>query len=107
VARFLVLWRGNPAAAWPADPSESLELMEKTFAAIDEGIRSGEVEEFGFFPDGWSGYTISKGEATDVFRSVSMFQPYILCEVHEIIPYEKGKEISMALGKAMVEAAKK
>ena len=107
MARFLVLWRGNPAAAWPADPSESLELMEKTFAAIDDLIKKGAIEEFGFFPDGWSGYVIGKGEATDVFTTVSMFGPYILCEVHEIIPYEKGKEISMALGKAMVEAAKK
>jgi len=107
VARFLVLWRGNPAAVWPADPSEALELSEKMFAAIDEGIKSGKVEEFGFFPDGWSGYVICKGEAIDVFRSVSMFQPYMLNEVHEIIPYEKGKEIAMALGKAMVEAAKK
>jgi len=107
VARFLSLWRMNPAAAWPTDPSEALKLNEMMFAAIDEGIKSGRDEEFGFFPDGASGYSIGKGEATDVFRSVSMFQPYILCEVHEIIPYEKGKEITMAMMKAIVKAAKK
>ena len=107
MARFLSLWRMNPAAAWPTDPSEALKLSEMMFAAIDEGIKSGGVEEFGFFPDGGSGYSIGKGEATDVFRSVSMFQPYILCEVHEIIPYEKGKEIAMAMMKAIVKAAKK
>jgi len=100
----LTLWRMNPAAAWPTDPSEALKLNEKMFAAIDEAIKKGGVEEFGFFPDGASGYGIGKGEAADAFRSVSMFVPYILCEVHEIIPYEKGKEITIALLKA---AAKK
>ncbi len=29
------------------------------------------------------------------------------CEVHEIIPYEKGKEISIALMKAIIELTNK
>jgi len=107
MARFLVLWRDNPVAPLPTDPVESLKLLEKMFAVLDESIKRGEIEEFGFFPDGTSGYSIGKGEATDVFRSVSMFSPYILFEVHEIIPYEKGKEITIALLKAQIAAAKK
>ena len=107
MARFLVLWRTNPVAPWPTDPSEALELNEKMFAAIDDLIKKGEVKEFGYFPDGTSGYAIGEGEATDAFRNVSMFQPYILGEVHGIIPYEKGKEITIALLKARIAAAKK
>jgi len=107
VARFLVLWRTNPAAPWPREPSEYLKLDEKMFAAIDGLIKRGEVKEFGFFLDGTSGYGIGEGESTDTFRSVSMFSPYILSEVHEIIPYEKGKEITIALLKAQIAAAKK
>ena len=107
MARYLVLWRQNPAAPWPTDPSESLKLNEMMFAAIDDLIKRGEIEEFGFFPDGRSGYTIGKGEAIDSFRNVSMFLPYVHTEVHEIIPYEKGKETSTALMKAIIELAKK
>jgi len=107
VARYLILWRMNPVASTPTDPSEGLKLNEMMFAAIDDLITRGEVEEFGFFPDGLSGYAIGKGEAIDAFRNVSMFLPYVHSEVHEIIPYEKGKETSIALMKAMIELAKK
>ena len=107
MARWLVLWRINPVAPTPTDPSEALKLNEMMFAAMDDLIERGEVEEFGFFPDGLSGYTIGKGEAIDTFRKVSMFLPYIHCEVHEIIPYKKGKETSIAVMKAIIELTKK
>ena len=107
MARFLVLWRVNPIAPWPTDPSKALELEEKVWAAIDGLMKKGEVEEFGIFPDGWSGYAIGKGETVDAYRNVIMFHPYFLAEVHEIIPYEKMKEIDRALLKAQIAAAKK
>ena len=106
MARFLILWRANPAAPSRTDPSEHLKLHEKSFAVMDDLIKKGEIEEFGFFPDANSGYMIGKGEATDMFRCSDMFFPDILAEVHEIIPYEKGKEISNAVLKAAIEAAK-
>ena len=107
MARFLTLWRNNPVAPWPTDPTEALKLNEKMFATLDNAIKKGEIEEFGFFQDGTSGYGIGKGESTDIFRRLRMFSPYILGEVHEIIPYEKGKEIMIAVAKAKIEAAKK
>ena len=107
MARYLVLWRTNPAAPAPTDPSESLKLNEMMFVAIDDLIARGEVEEFGFFLDGRSGYAIGKGEAIDVFRNVSMFLPYVHCKVHEIIPYKEGKETSIAVMKTMIELTKK
>ena len=106
MTRYLVLWRQNPAAT-PTGPSEALKLNEMMFAGVENLMESGEVEEFGFFTDGRSGYAIGKGEATDIVRSVWSFAPFILMEVHEIIPWEKGKEITMGLIKAMIEAAKK
>jgi len=107
MARYLVLWQNNPVAPWPTDPSEALKLNEKMYATMDDLIKKGEIEEFGWFPDANSGYVISEGESVDIFRRSSMFQPYIIAEHHEIIPYEKGKEISMAVAKAKIEAAKK
>lgn len=52
-------------------------------------------------------YAISKGEVADILRTVWMQLPYYFIEVHEMIPYEKGKEITMAMMKTMIEAAKK
>ena len=107
MARYLVLWHMNPVAPTPTDPSENLKLNEMMFAGIENLMESGEVEESGFFVDGRSGYVIGKGETIDSFRNVSMFLPYIHCEVHEIIPYKEGKETSIAVMKTMIELAKK
>jgi len=107
VARFLVLWRANLLAPWPTDPSKALELNEKIWAGIDDRVKKGTIKEHGHFPDGLSGYVIAEGEATDVFRGAHTFMPYILFESHEIIPWEKEREIVRALLKAQIEATKK
>lgn len=101
------LWRMNPVAPWPTDPVEYSKFAEKMWAGIDDLIKKGEIEEIGAFQDGISGYAIYKGEATDMFRIQHMFLPYILKERHEIIPWEKAKEIMRAVHKARAEAAKK
>ena len=106
MARFLVLWHLSPVAPWPTDPSKLLELEEKMWAGMDGLMKKGEIEEFGVFPDGYSGYAIGKGETADLYRNVSMFQPYFVSEVHEIIPYEKQKEIIRAVLKAQIAAMK-
>jgi len=77
------------------------------WAGIDGLMQKGETEEFGVFPDGYSGYAIGKGETVDTYRDVSMFHPYVLSEVHEIIPYEKHKEVIRAILKAQIAAIKK
>jgi len=107
MGRFLVLWRLNPLAPWPTDPSKTLELNEKMWASTDSAIKEGKIKEFGSFLDASSGYVIGEGEATDVFASANMFMPYVLFEVHEIIPYEKEKEIVRAICKAQIAAAEK
>jgi len=110
MARFFILWRENPlnAVVSPADPSEALKLQEKIYAGIDDLIKKGLIEEIGVFPDGTTGYAIAKGEATDVFRGVNMFQRYLVYEVcQEIIPYEKSKEVTRKLLKDLIAAAKK
>jgi len=107
MSRYLILWRMNPLAPWPTDPSKTLELNEKMWAAMDDSMKKGLTKDYGVFPDGTSGYLIGEGEATNVFMGANTFMPYILCEVHEIIPYEKQKEIVRALCKAQIEAAKK
>jgi hypothetical protein len=107
VARFMSLWRANPSAPWPADPSKLLEFYEMIWATIDGLIKKGEIEEWGIFPDANVGFVIGKGETVDVFRNASMFIPYFDNEIHEIISYEKAKEILRANLKARIKAMKK
>lgn len=107
MARILTLWRMNPLAPWPRDPAEAAKLRERMWAAIDDLMKKGLIKEFGWFLNGTSGYTIGEGDIAEAFKDVSMFLPYYEQEVHEVIPYEKGKEILRAVAKAQAEAAKK
>ena len=53
--KYLTIWRRNPSAPWPIDPTEAMQLDEMTFAVIDEGVKSGRLLEVGFFANGTSG----------------------------------------------------
>ena len=106
MARFLILGRANLAAPWPTDPSEELEMEKMYYAALEESIKKGEIEDIGFFTDGQSGYVIVKGEAADVYR-LTLGNPYYDYEIHEIIPLEKAKKIELEVLKDNVKAARK
>jgi hypothetical protein len=106
VGRFLILGRANWAAPWPEDPSEDLKMEKMYYAALEEALKKGEIEDVGFFTDGQSGYVIVNGEATDVYR-LTLENPFYDYEIHEIISLEKAKKIELAVLKDMIEAAKK
>jgi len=86
-------------APWPTDPTEVAKLNEMMFAALDNLLQKGEMQEFGFFQGATSGYTIGGGESKDAFRRAYSFYPFIEVEVHEIVPYETGKEVMRGFGK--------
>jgi hypothetical protein len=77
--------------------------VEMMWAGTDNLLRTGELLEFGFFPNGTSGYIISTGEAKDEFRRASTYCPFVQGEVYETISYETGKDIMMGVMKAQAE----
>ena len=107
MAKYLVLWRMNPMAPWPKDPAEMVKLTDMMFTQMDALMQKGEVTDFGFFANGTSGYGIGEGDATDEMNRDVSFYPWMDIEVHEIVPYEQGKEIARASWKARAEAMKK
>jgi hypothetical protein len=107
VAKFHMLWHLNLTAPWPIEPQKYLEQQEKLWAVMDDLMKKGLVKEYGIFPDGTSGYVIGEGDVLDVYKSVIMFIPYVSSEVHDVISYEKQKEITRALCKAQIAATKK
>jgi hypothetical protein len=95
----------NPSAPWPTDPSELAKVAEMMFAAVDNAFKKGKMLEFGFFPDGTSGYAIRSGDAIDKFAHTFSSFPWVVGEVHEMVPYETGKEVMRGVLKAQAEAA--
>jgi L-rhamnose mutarotase len=92
VGKYLLLWQVN-FSFWPLEPSKSLELNEKMWTAMDDLMKKGLVKDYGIFVDGQSGYLIAEGEADNLYMAANMFIPYVSAEVHEIVSYEKQKEI--------------
>jgi len=82
----------NMLAPWPTDRREITENTEAMFEAIERYMDAGIVTENGFFIDGDSGCFIFEGASEDIFKTTSMFGPYIHYDVKEIIPYETGKD---------------
>ncbi|MGA7076556.1 MAG: hypothetical protein WBZ42_08455 [Halobacteriota archaeon] len=107
IAKFMVMWRYNPMAPWPADPTEIAKMWEMMWAGIDNNLKTGETLELGYFANATSGYGISSGETKDQFRHAYSFYPFFDIEVHEIVPYETGKEIMKGVMKAQAEAMKR
>ncbi len=106
MARFVGIWRFNPSAPWPTDPTEAAQLNEMLFSQIDKGLQSGGME-MGFFLDGVSGCMISDGESIDAFKSALALFPFFVVEVHEIVDYETGKRITRELLQAQAEAMRR
>jgi hypothetical protein len=104
MAKYLTIWRANPAAQWPLDPAAATQLSEMMFAAMDEALKSGHVLEYGWFPNALSGYSISTGEAKERFAIAFADYPWFEHEVHEIIDYETGKPVLRGVIKARAEA---
>jgi hypothetical protein len=106
MAKFLILWRVNPMAT-PPDTVERVKVNEMLWAMIDNMMKTGEIREEGFFLNGTSGYILVEGEPADVFKVAASFRPFVDSEVHEILPYETGKEVVRGVMKANAEATKK
>ncbi len=106
MAKYLTIWRQNPMAPTPMDPEGALALNEKMWTVLDDMMKKGTLVDFGFFLDGTSGYAIGEGTGENAFTSVSMFLPFMKSDVHEIISYERGKELTREICKAMAIAAK-
>jgi len=49
-------------------------------------------------------YAIANGEAKDSLGRVSGFFPWVIPEVHEMIPHETGKEVLRGAIKARADA---
>ena len=102
--KYMTIWRLNQSAPWPTDPTEAMQLDERRFAFLDEGLESGWILEHGWFADGTSGYSISTGEdAKGVLTGAFATYPWAQNEVREIIDYETGKEIDRQVLKAQAE----
>jgi len=104
MAKFLNVWHYNLNAPWPTNPVEMAKLVEVCLVAIDNALKTGDLLEFGYFPDGTGGYAISEREAKDQLSSMTAFWPWVVSTAQEMIPQEIVKDVLRGVWKAQAEA---
>ena len=87
----------------PTEPAKQVHFTEMLWTAMDNLLRTGAIQEFGFFLDGTSGYAIGAGESKDAFSRWFSFYPFIENEVRELAPYETEKKVASGVLKAKAE----
>lgn len=105
MGKFLILWCTNLAAPFPKESKEYRKFMDHIWMSIDKRVKSGMLKDYGFFLESKAGYAIAEGSSEQVFKYVSMYAPYCTSTVHEIMSYEKGKEILREAMTSAIECA--
>lgn len=91
MTKYLVLWKANPAA-WPTDPKQGLAVLEGATAGGEQLLKAGAAKELGWLT-AQDGYGLFEAPAKeDVLGMLNPFFPYYSLEIHEIAPWEKGKQ---------------
>ncbi len=89
--KYMVLFKANPSA-WPSDPKRILSIWEASIGGGDQLLKMGSLKEVGWFSP-HEGYAIFETDSKEkLLGMVSPFFPYFSQEIHEITPWEKGKE---------------
>ncbi|MBM2812891.1 MAG: hypothetical protein HW416_3650 [Chloroflexi bacterium] len=95
MSRYVVLWKANPSA-WPNDPKQALAVLEAVAAGGDQLLKAGAIKELGWFT-GQDGYAIFEADSKDsVLGMVQPFFPYYSQDIHEVVPWESGKQAILA-----------
>jgi hypothetical protein len=101
--KYMVLFRAVPSE-WSHDPKQLLSLWEAVTAGGDQILKSGAVKEIGWFTN-THGYAMIDAESKDkVLGIVNGFFPYYTQEIHEIVPWEKGKEALLSSARMVAES---
>ena len=91
MTKYMVLYRANPTV-WPVDPKQTLAVLEGAIAGGDELLKTGMCTEIGWFTD-QEGYAIFEADSKDkILGMIQPFAPYYSPVIHEIVPWDKGKE---------------
>lgn len=87
--RYLVTWKAN-AAAWPADPKQTLAILEMALGGGTQLRDSGMAKDIGMIT-AQDGFAIFEADSkATLIGAIQGFFPFYSQEVHEITEWDAG-----------------
>jgi hypothetical protein len=107
MTQFFILWRQNAGIPPAPDPNQQVKQIEGFLALMRQQLSQGSLKEVHAFLDGDKGYAISKDVSEEkLYAELQSWQPYVLFEVHQTVPFPKAIEIGLEVQKARAQMMK-
>jgi len=84
MGRYLVLWEEEPAHT-SADPQQRLAMLNAAGQAVQKGMETGLIKEFGSMLGLHKGFGLYEGSEAEVCAFLQQFAPWFRSEVHAVI----------------------
>jgi len=82
----------------PTDPEERMKLIQSQIEMTKKAVDSGQIKMWGISPGGGSGFSVTEGDAKEIFAGTAMYAPYTkfvvkpMLSIDEVIDVMKGMQ---------------
>ena len=96
MGRYLITWEVDMSRV-PTDPKERAAMRTKLLEMTKQALQQGTISDWGTFPQGFKGYAIGQGSATDMAIGTAQFSPYVTFNVQEVMSVDEMLEAVKSL----------
>lgn len=100
MSKYLVNWEIDMSKI-PDDAQERIGVVMQLIEATKASMADGRTADWGQFVGGNKGYGISEKDATETFKNLQLFAPYVKFDVQEVISIDQVEKAVQELAEAM------
>ena len=100
MSKYLVNWEID-MSKMPDDTQERVAVIMQLIEATQASVSDGRTADWGQFVGGNKGYGISEKDATETFKNLQQFAPYVKFDVQEVMSIDQVSKAFQELVEAM------
>ena len=100
MSKYLVTWEID-TSKMPVDTQERVAVIMQLIETTKASIADGRTADWGQFVGGYKGYGISEKDATETFKNIQQFAPYVRFDVQEVLSIDQVSKAFQELAEAM------
>lgn len=92
---YFGLWRLNRSIQPPPTPDAQIMQLEAFNSMIKAQLQVGRLREAHAYIEGGAGYFFFDGTEEQLVEDLSLWDPFVLFEIHRTIPLQKSSELGL------------